>query len=133
MAGGLLAARRGAPSDPVRRLVGLLAALGASEALLLAAPGPLALAPLLVVAGLAVAPLFAIVFGLAGDVARAGTATEAFTWLSTGIAVGLAVGSTAGGALAEHWARAGFAAAALAAAAAAVVVRAGAHTLGATR
>jgi MFS family permease len=129
LVGGLVAARRGAPADPVRRLVALLAALAAADALLLAAPGPAGLAPLLVVAGLAIAPLFAVVYGLAGDVARAGTATEAFTWLTTGIAVGLAAGSTAGGAIAQHWAGGGFAAAAAAAAVAALVARAGAGTL----
>ncbi len=129
LVGGLVAARRGAPADPVRRLVALLAALAAADALLLGAPDPAGLAPLLVLAGLAVAPLFAVVYALAGDVARAGTATEAFTWLTTGIAIGLAAGSTAGGALADAWAGGGFAAAAAAAGVAALVARAGAGTL----
>src|SRR4051794_35353313 len=56
-----------------------------------------------------VAPVFAVLYHLAGGVPREGTVTEAFTWLGTGIALGLAVGSAAGGALAAAGgARAGF-------------------------
>jgi predicted MFS family arabinose efflux permease len=109
MVGGAVAVRRGAPRDRARRIVELLAALAASDALLIAAGSPLALAALLVLAGLAVAPAFAVVYDVAADVACEGTVTEAFTWLQTGIGVGLAVGSAAGGALAAgSGARAGF-------------------------
>src|SRR3954471_20976413 len=87
MAGGAVAIRRGAPRDRGRRIVALLAALAASDALLVAARSPLALAALLVLAGLAVAPTFAVVYDVAADVAREGTVTEAFTWLQTGIGV----------------------------------------------
>ena len=125
MAGGALAIRHGVRGDPARRLVGLLVALAAGDAVLAAAGGPLALAALLGVAGLAVAPVFAILYQLAGDVAREGTVTEAFTWLGTGLGVGLAAGSAAGGALAaESGARAGFLAAAASVAVAAAIVAA---------
>ena len=117
MAGGALAIRRGASADPVRRLVALMIALAAGDALLAAATGTAALGALLFVAGLAIAPVFAILYNLAGDVAHAGTVTEAFTWLATGLSVGLAAGSAAGGALAAAGgAGAGFLAAAAAAA-----------------
>jgi MFS family permease len=121
MLGGAIAARGGAPHDPVRRLVVLLAALAAGDALLVAATGPLVLGALLVVAGLAIAPAFAVVYGLAGEVAREGTVTEAFTWLTTGLGAGLAAGSAVGGALA---ASAGPGAAFLAAAGAAALAAA---------
>jgi len=132
MLGGAIAMRGGAPRDPVRRLVVLLAALAAGDLLLLAATGPLALGALLVVAGLAIAPAFAVVYGLAGEVARAGTVTEAFTWLTTGLGAGLAAGSAVGGALAASaGARAGFLAAGGAAALAALVTAARARNLAA--
>jgi MFS family permease len=132
MAGGAVAVRRGAPRDPLRRLVALLAALAATDALLLAATDALVLGALLVVAGLAVAPAFAVVYTLAGDVARDGTVTEAFTWLGTGIGLGLAAGSAAGGALAASGgARAGFLAAAAGAGLAAVLTRVRARDLAA--
>jgi hypothetical protein len=125
MAGGALAIRRGTPPDPARRLVALMFVLAAGDALLVAATGPVALAVLLFVAGLAIAPAFAIVMDLAGSVARAGTVTEAFTWLATGLSVGLAAGSAAAGAIAsESGARAGFLAAAAAAGLAATIAAA---------
>src|SRR3954447_19744955 len=125
MAGGALAIRRGAARDPARRLVVLMVALAAGDALLVAATGALVLGLLLVVAGLAIAPVFAILYDLAGGVARAGTVTEAFTWLATGLSVGLAAGSAAAGALAAaSGARAGFLAAAAAAGLAAAIAAA---------
>jgi MFS family permease len=132
MAGGALAARHGPPARPVRRLAALFAALAAADALLVAAPGPWELAALLVVAGVAVAPAFAVLYQLAGDVAREGTVTEAFTWLGTGIGLGLAAGSAAGGVLAASaGAPAGFLAAAAGAALAALVTGARARDLAA--
>jgi predicted MFS family arabinose efflux permease len=102
MAGGLVAARRGSGQQPVARLLALLGGLAAADLLVAAAPTPAALVVAMVIAGVPIAPLFAIVYQLAGDVAREGTATETFTWLSTGIGVGLACGSTLAGALAQH-------------------------------
>jgi MFS family permease len=131
MVGGLIAARRGAAVEPVGRLLALLGGLAAADLLVTAAPVPAALALAMVVAGAPIAPLFALVYQLAGDVAREGTATEAFTWLSTGIGVGLACGTTLAGTLAQHGGpHAGFAAAAVAIGLGAlVVVRAGGAAL----
>jgi MFS family permease len=131
MVGGLIAARHGAGDQPVARLLALLGALAAADLLVAAAPVPAALAVAIVIAGAPIAPLFALVYQLAGDVAREGTATEAFTWLSTGIGVGLACGTTLAGALAQHGGpHAGFAAAAAAIGVAALVVaRAGGGAL----
>ena len=99
LVGGLLAARHGAARDAPRRLVALLAALAVGHAALALAPGPWALGAVLVVAGALIAPLFAVVYGLVGEVSRPGTVTEAFAWLTTGIGVELALGSAAAGVL----------------------------------
>jgi MFS family permease len=131
MVGGLIAARCGTAAQPVARLLALLGGLAAADLLVAAAPVPAALLLAMVAAGVPIAPLFAIVYQLAGDVAREGTATEAFTWLSTGIGVGLACGTTLAGALAQHGGpHAGFAAAAIAIGVGALVVaRAGGAAL----
>ncbi len=101
IAGGVLAARNGAPADRAARVVALLVVLTVCDALLVVA-GPLwVLGVGLVLCGAAIAPLFTIVFSLAGDLARAGTVTEVFTWLSTGISAGVAAGAAAAGAMAE--------------------------------
>jgi len=118
--GGLAAARAGPAADPVRRLSALLAALAAGHLLLILATGPALLAGMLLVAGVALSPAIAAAYGLVDGLAPPGTATEAYTWLSTGIAAGLALGATLSGVLAEaQGAGAAFAAAAAACAAAA--------------
>jgi MFS family permease len=128
--GGLLAARHGAARDAPARLVALLAALALGHAALALAPGPWALGALLTVAGAVIAPLFAVVYGLTGEVALPGTVTEAFAWLTTGIGVGLALGSAAAGVLASaHGAAAPFLLAAVVTAAGAVVARGRAASL----
>jgi MFS family permease len=130
MLGGIAAGRRGAPADPVGRLLVLLAAMAAADAVLALAPTPLVLGLLCVPAGAAIAPLFGVTYALAGDAAREGTITEAYTWLATGIAVGLATGSAAGGALAAHLGGgAAFLAAAAAVAAAGILTRSRAPVL----
>jgi predicted MFS family arabinose efflux permease len=89
--------------DPARRLVFLAVASAALHgALVLVAPaGSVALGLALLVAGAVVAPAFATAYGMTSRIAPAGTATEAFSWLSTGIAVGIAAGSALAGALAD--------------------------------
>ncbi len=123
IAGGVWAARSGAPTDRARRVVVLLLVLAAGDTLLLAA-GPLwVLGAVLVLCGAAIAPLFTIVYALAGDLAARGTVTEVFTWLSTGISVGVAAGAAGAGIMAEGplGADGGFAFGALTVAAAAAV------------
>jgi MFS family permease len=118
LTGGLIAARAAAPADGARRMRRLLVALAAGHLLLVLAAGPVALALLLPVAGLAIAPTFACTFALVEDVAPHGTLTEAYTWLSSGITAGIAAGAALAGLLAEH--RSPSAAFALAAGAAAL-------------
>jgi MFS family permease len=120
--GGLAAARAGAPSDPVRRLTALLAALAGGHLLLVFTTGPTLLAGLLLIAGLALSPAIAAAYGLVDGLSPPGTVTEAYSWLATGIAAGLAAGAALAGALAEsQGSGAAFAAAGAACAGAAVM------------
>jgi predicted MFS family arabinose efflux permease len=110
MTGGLLAARLGPPADPPRRLALLVGGLAAGYVPLLLAPSLLSAAPLLVLAGLSIAPATAVGFGLLADHAPEGMATEAFAWSGTAFGGGLALGSAVGGALVQGTGpRAGFA------------------------
>ena len=119
--GGLFAAHRPPPADRVRRLCLYLALLAAGHALLALPLGLVALVPLLLLAGGAITPSFGLAYGLVETAAREGTVTEAFTWLTTGIAAGLAAGSALAGVLAEGpGAGAGFLTAGVGAACAAV-------------
>jgi MFS family permease len=101
--GGLLAARLGGAGHSAGALVAMLAALAAGHLALTAAAGSLvALAVTLLAAGMAIAPTYATVYAMVEDAAPQGTVTEAFTWLSTAIAIGAAAGAAAAGALADH-------------------------------
>jgi hypothetical protein len=53
----------------------------------------------LVLAGAAIAPLFTVVYSLCGQLAAEGTATEAFTWLGSGLYAGAAAGAGLAGVL----------------------------------
>jgi MFS family permease len=55
--------------------------------------------PLLIVSGFALAPAGTVLYTLVDELAPAGTATEAFTWMVTAISSGVAGGSALGGAL----------------------------------
>jgi MFS family permease len=113
LVGGLVAARSGASSQPGRRVLALLVATALADALLIAAPSPWVLALALVLAGSFIAPAFATLYGMVPDLARAGTLTESYTWLTTGISTGAAAGSALAGVLvAGSSSRAGLAVAA---------------------
>jgi MFS family permease len=109
LAGGLVAARAGLPSDRggrLRQLIWTLALLNAGTLLarqvgLLGASraGLVTMGALLLLGGLAIAPTFALVYGLLGDLARAGTQTEAYGWLGAATNGGVAGGSALAGAL----------------------------------
>jgi MFS family permease len=101
MIGGLLSARGRAPSDPHRRLTVLLAATAVADGLVALAPGLPALAVALCLAGACIAPAFATLYSMVADLAREGTLTESYTWLTTGITAGIAAGSAAGGAVVD--------------------------------
>ncbi|MGE0027680.1 MAG: MFS transporter [Thermoleophilia bacterium] len=101
LAGGLAVARSSAPADPNRRLVTLLWATAAADALVAVAPEPWTLAIALVLAGSCIAPAFATLYAMVADVAREGTLTESYTWITTGITAGVALGSALGGAVVD--------------------------------
>jgi MFS family permease len=127
---GLIAARRGPTGDPVSELLRLHVLLTVCNALLIAAPGTLGLGLLLAVAGAAIAPMFAVLYGLLAEVADEDSVTEAYSWELTGITAGVAIGSAVAGALASGpGARAAFVAAAAATAVGALIGRARAATL----
>ena len=101
MAGGVVSARAGAPARPARRLALLMAAWGATHAAVGLGHTPLAVGLLLLLAGTTIAPTFVCANGMLDLLAPAGTLTEAFTWLSTGLVAGVAAGSAVGGALVD--------------------------------
>jgi MFS family permease len=80
------------------------------------------LAAVLLLAGAAIAPSYAVVYSLVERTAPAGTVTEAFAWLATAVAVGAALGSALAGSLAEAMGPAGVFALAGAAGAVALIV-----------
>jgi MFS family permease len=65
------------------------------------AGSPLAMALLVIPAGVLIAPLIATRNELAGRVAPAGARTEAYTWPLTALVAGIALGAAAAGALAD--------------------------------
>jgi predicted MFS family arabinose efflux permease len=80
----------------------VLAGLAAGHIASVAATGSLvALGAVLLIAGAALAPAFASVYAMVERVAPAGTVTEAFAWLGTGMAMGGAAGSALAGAMAD--------------------------------
>jgi MFS family permease len=98
--GGLVAVRLG---HGAAGLTWVLAALAAGHLALVAAAGSvLALAAVLLIAGAAIAPTYAIVYAMVDRVAPEGTVTEAFAWLSTAVAIGAAAGAASAGAVADH-------------------------------
>jgi len=62
-----------------------------------AMPNLLVLAPVIFLCGMTIAPTLIAGYSLLASTSRPGRATEAMTWLSTGISVGVACGSTAAG------------------------------------
>jgi MFS family permease len=106
LTGGLLYTRAG-PGGPAR-LPLLAVALTAGFLPLAATPGPVPMAVLLAVSGLALPPLLTAVFLTADRLAPAGTVAEAFAWVATAFAVGSAVGSAVTGPLVATGIRYGF-------------------------
>ena len=100
LVGGLVAGARTTGSQ--RRLLRLAAAaLVVGLALPLLAESLTALSVLMFAAGLPIAPVFTAAYALIDSVARPGTATEAFAWITTAIGSGFAAGTSAGGALVD--------------------------------
>jgi MFS family permease len=127
---GLASAHRGPSASPVRGLLTLIALCTVGHGLLAAAPSLALLGAGLVIAGGAIAPLFTVVYSLCGRLAAEGTATEAFTWLGSGLFAGAALGAAiAGGLVSAVSPAAAFGAAALATGIAGLAVAASASAL----
>jgi MFS family permease len=101
MLGGALFGARAAAGGS-RSIPPLLAATGAGFALLLAAPDVPVMYPLLLLAGVAIAPSLGCIYGLASRLSARGSAVEAFSWLSSGILAGAAAGAAIGGIVVQH-------------------------------
>jgi MFS family permease len=100
--GGMLAVRLGGGAHSAAGLSLVLAALTAGHLLLVPAAGSVvALAAVLLLAGAAIAPTYATVYAMVDRAAPEGTATEAFAWLATAVAIGASSGSALAGALAD--------------------------------
>jgi MFS family permease len=96
LVGGLVTGLRPTPDQP-RRMLGAAAALAALLALPLLAGSVPALALLMFLAGIPIAPLIAAAYGVIASVAAEGAFAESFAWLSTAVTTGVAAGTVAGG------------------------------------
>ena len=102
LVGGVAAARMGGGARTGAGLALVLAALAAGHLALAAAAGSaVALGAVLVVAGATIAPTYASVHAMVDHAAPAGTATEAFAWLNTAVAIGASAGAACAGAVAD--------------------------------
>ena len=102
-AGGLFAARIGGGARTATGLAVVLGLLTVGQlALVPAAASVPALAVVLLLAGCAISPTEATVYGMVDRAAPAGTITEAFAWLAAGIEVGAALGAAGAGAVIER-------------------------------
>jgi len=97
--GGVLFGTRTTAATAVRRLERGLAVCGLTVIPLLLAPSIALMAPLMLAAGLPIAPTFAAQYLLLDAHAVPGTATETFAWNTTAIFAGAALGNAIGGAL----------------------------------
>jgi len=101
MLGGIVYGARPRPVNG-RRYAVMLAIEAVLVLPLLLVDSVVALAAVMAIAGIVVAPVSTVAFGLLDRVAPEGTDTEATSWLITAYQVGLAVGTAATGALVEH-------------------------------
>ncbi len=99
--GGVTYGARTWPGRLPPRLAGVMLGLGTGYALLALPSDYLPLALLLVLAGTLLAPASVICSTLLDTVAPAGTVTEAFAVMVTGIVAGVAVGNALGGSIVE--------------------------------
>jgi predicted MFS family arabinose efflux permease len=99
--GGLWFGAGSARVDDPSVLRGLLA-VAAGIAIAAVAPGAVALAGLLFVGGMTIAPALARLYSRVGAVAPEGTSTEAFSWVAVGLLAGASVGAVLGGVCVQH-------------------------------
>lgn len=102
LAGGLLAAGH-RPSDPRRRLRIVSACFAAVLLPPLVAGSLPVMTIVMFIAGLPIAPSFALTYGMVQRTAAPGTQAEVFGWLTTAVVIGVAIGTAAGGALITHF------------------------------
>lgn len=95
--GGLWYGSRNWHAPAARRLAVTLSLTVAGVCTFWAMPNLLVLAPVIYLCGLTIAPTLIAGYSVLESTALPGRATEAMSWLSTGISVGLACGSTAAG------------------------------------
>jgi MFS family permease len=102
MVGGVCYGGRSWRTGPGRRYLWLLGVFAVVVAPLPAAGSFAQLGGLLLVAGLAYAPITISAYLLLDDLAPAGAMTEAYTWLVSADAAGLAAGSAVAGPIVQH-------------------------------
>ncbi|MEU4209499.1 MFS transporter [Streptomyces sp. NPDC026206] len=102
LVGGLYYGARQWKATTMRQLQVLLAGMACCYLLLALVPPPAVAIALVFLAGLFLSPVLACGFGIIGDVAPPGTATEAFAWMVTAVLTGNAVGSSAAGVAEQH-------------------------------
>jgi MFS family permease len=95
--GGLWYGSRSWHVPASRRLAVTLSLTVAGVCTFWAMPNLLVLAPVIYLCGLTIAPTLIAGYSVLESTALPGRATEAMSWMSTGISVGLAIGSTAVG------------------------------------
>ena len=101
MLGGLWYGSREWSKDPATLILWFSILLPVGLAPLALAHSIAAMAVLLAVAGLSIAPAAAITFVLISRLVPPGAVTEAFTWLSTGVIAGFAFGGALSGVIVE--------------------------------
>jgi hypothetical protein len=101
LSGGLIYGARSWPGELPARLAAMMAGLALGWSALALAQAPLALAALLAVAGVLLAPTTVVGSALLDHVAPRGTATEAFGVMVMGLVAGTALGNAVGGQLVD--------------------------------
>jgi MFS family permease len=102
LVGGLWYGARSWRAPAARRFVILMGLLGLGSAPLAFAPSIGVMGALLLVTGLALAPLATTEFALVDALAPEGTATEAYSWQIVATVMGAGAGSVLAGVLADH-------------------------------
>ena len=101
IAGGLIWGARHREGDPARQYAVICTLLGLGLAPVALTDAPLLLAPLLVLAGVSIAPASTVASGLVSLTTPATRQTEAFTWLFTAAGAGAATGAALAGLLVD--------------------------------
>lgn len=100
--GGLLWGRRRHRHERAAHISGLLGVLVAGLVVAAVAPGLFALGVAMSVTGLAVAPLFVVLYLGTDELAAPHHRAEASTWINTGNNIGFALGSALAGVVVDH-------------------------------